>query len=576
MANPLYLRSNNSTQPPLRVGVLMDGAVLLRSEAQVLADIRASSFATLDFIVFHEKAASGATAASRSKLQAYWDLLRDKTARQYIAYQQYIKIDKRLSQLADDPTKPVDCSSVIAGVNSIAVKPITKGFVHRFPEDAIEILRGRNLDVLLRFGFNILKGPVLTVARYGLWSFHHGDNDFYRGGPALFWEIRESSVTSGVILQVLTEELDAGQVLAKGVYATQPGLSLVRNRYAPYWGSSDMVIQKLRELHEHGWDYVRSRMVPPQPYKGNRKIYKRPTNTEVLGWIVPAVASKAVDRVRRALGGGGPDHEWRIGLRENRSLPDEGSSPSVDDFEWLPSPKGGYLADPFLFERNGRTWLFAEEYRYSSNKGVLTVCEVVNGTGTSEWRTCLEEPWHLSYPHVFEHAGEVFMVPESNRAGELHLYRASDFPARWTREHVLFRGHAVDTTVLFHDESWWFFATTVEPRGRALTLLLFYADSLTGEWQWHPANPISRDVRNARGAGAILAHDGKLFRPSQDNSVRYGYSFTLNEIVKLNRREYEERPASSVLPEQVPGMIATHTYGRCGRLETIDGLLPKR
>ena len=68
---------------------------------------------------------------------------------------------------------------------------------HRFPPGAIAALLSHDLDVILRFGFNILRGEVLTSARYGIWSFHHGDNEFYRGGPPLFWEVVEDNPCSG-------------------------------------------------------------------------------------------------------------------------------------------------------------------------------------------------------------------------------------------------------------------------------------------------------------------------------------------------------------------------------------------
>src|SRR6266567_2602478 len=91
---------------------------------------------------------------------------------------------------------------------------------------------------------NILAGEILTAARYGVWSYHHGDNDFYRGGPPHFWELCERAPLSGVILQVLTEELDGGVVLCKSLFATQPTVMVSRNRFAPYWGSTDLVIRK--------------------------------------------------------------------------------------------------------------------------------------------------------------------------------------------------------------------------------------------------------------------------------------------------------------------------------------------
>ena len=169
------------------------------------------------------------------------------------------------------------------------VEPIGKKFIHRCPPEAIGQIRAKDLDVFLRFGFNILSGDILTVARYGVWSYHHGDNDFHRGGPPHFWELTEKSPLSGVILQVLTEELDGGLVLCKSLFNTEQTTSVSVNRYTPYWGSTDLVIRKLNELHQHGWDYVKQKAVPAEPYKGKKKIYRTPTNVEMARWLAPAL-----------------------------------------------------------------------------------------------------------------------------------------------------------------------------------------------------------------------------------------------------------------------------------------------
>ena len=84
-----------------------------------------------------------------------------------------------------------------------------------------------------------------------------------------------------------------------------------------------------------------------------------------------------------------------------------------------------------------------------------------------------------------------------------------------------------------------------------------------------PANPLSCDVRNSRGAGAIFRDgSGRLIRPSQDGSVAYGHSFTLNEVLALDPSAYEERPLVRVAAP--PGCIGTHTYARLGALEIVD------
>ncbi len=56
-------------------------------------------------------------------------------------------------------------------------------YEHRFPPEAVERIRAADLDVLLRFGFNIIRAQILETARYGVWSYHHGDNREYRGQP---------------------------------------------------------------------------------------------------------------------------------------------------------------------------------------------------------------------------------------------------------------------------------------------------------------------------------------------------------------------------------------------------------
>ena len=113
----------------------------------------------------------------------------------------------------------------------------------------------------------------------------------------------------------------------------------------------------------------------------------------------------------------------------------------------------------------------------------------------------------------------------------------------------------------------------MDPRSRGAFLYLYYADSLTGKWRYHPSNPVCSDVRRARGAGRIHLRQGKLIRPSQDGSRIYGHSFTLNEITHLTVDHYEERPLLTVDPTWERGLIATHTYNQVGQLEFTDGMV---
>ncbi len=59
---------------------------------------------------------------------------------------------------------------------------------------------------------------MLKASKYGIWSFHHGDNSINRRGPAGFWEIFLKQESVGVTLQQLTPELDGGLVIDKAYF----------------------------------------------------------------------------------------------------------------------------------------------------------------------------------------------------------------------------------------------------------------------------------------------------------------------------------------------------------------------
>lgn len=577
MYSPLF-SSSASGKPPLRIGVLLDTTVLPACFAEILQQISTSNFARIELLIFNQNAGQTETPQPhRSIVQKAARILKNKKLRQSLLFTLYERWDRKRIAEAPDPLAEVDCAKYFEGIDSITVKPITKRFVHRFPEEALEQVRAKNLDVLIRFGFNILRGGILQAARYGVWSYHHGDNDEYRGGPAYFWEIYEDNLVSGAILQVLTEELDAGKVLCKGLFATLRGSSWARNRVQPYWGSITFLIQKLHQLHQDGWERVESEMLPPAPYRGKTKIYTIPTNGQMLRWVGPLLARTCLRRIGQLFSGTLLAH-WRLGVNPGSAPPATAEGSDLRKFHWIESPRGHFYADPFLVKHLDKPWVFFEDYDYDRRKGVISCAEVIEDGRLSKSIPALEMPYHLSYPCVFRDHGQLHMIPESVANQTVNLYHCLRFPDRWEQVKVLFEGPAVDTTVWIEDGMYWFFVTMQDQRGAGIQLWLFYSRSLTGEWIRHPRNPISTDVRLSRGGGAIYRQDGRLFRPSQDCSGNYGRRFKLNEIQVLNEREYRERPVVTVDANGMRRMIGTHTYSRLDRIEVIDGcaMLPAR
>jgi hypothetical protein len=198
-----------------------------------------------------------------------------------------------------------------------------------------------------------------------------------------------------------------------------------------------------------------------------------------------------------------------------------------------------------------------------------------DGTHTMP-RPVLEEPYHLSNPFVFEHDEQLFLIPESAKNRSVDLYRCVSFPDKWERWETLLKDvHAVDTTVHFYQGKWWLFTNIREHEGGSSNddLFLFYSDVLQrGEWKAHPGNPIVSDVTRARPAGNIFEHEGKLYRPAQDCSIRYGYGMRIQEILTMSESEYLEREVVFIQPKWDKKIIATHTFNKAGRLIFSDAL----
>jgi hypothetical protein len=536
---------------------------------KVLMDIKASDFANLELVIvnrqeqLHPKSAAG-------RLSRYLRLFKDRDRRRVLLYRLFEKLDHR--QLEEtNPLEVVDCTDILGNCKQLDVTPITKRFVHRFPPDAIAALRSHDLDVILRFGFNILRGEVLTSARYGIWSFHHGDNEFYRGGPPLFWEVVEDNPCSGVILQVLTEKLDDGLILCKSQFATSRGLWPSHNQVNPKWGSAHFVIRKLHELHECGWEAVKKHVVSPAPYQGKTAIYRAPSNLQMLRWLGPVAGKKIIRRLiplRRA-----EIYHWRICLRQIDSPKlIAGLSSNKSNFRLMPCPPGHFYADPFLLRDRGQVWLFFEDYLYGEKRGRISCAPVQSDLSIGAPTVCLDRSYHLSYPLVFHHDGEVFMIPESSQNQSVELWRATNFPFSWKLEKTLFSDSLVDTTPVFHEGRWYFFTTFSEPAGNAAFGALFSSDSITGGWVHHPNSPISTDVRYARSAGAILKFENRLLRPIQDCSENYGRRIYVEEILELTPDAYRRRRLHSIEPDWDKSLKGVHTYTFCDGIEVLDGL----
>ncbi len=550
---------NVSAAAPLRVGVLVDSLQQPQWVAKILREIRASSAA--DICVVIRNAGAVAAAPPSGRLARYWQ------NRDHLLYALYCRFDDAYCGTPNDAFAPTDIAELVADCPLLDVRPIMKKYSDTFRDDDVERILQHDLDVVVRFGFRILRGRALQIAGHGVWSHHHGDNRVNRGGPAGFWEVMQRDPVSGAVLQILDEDLDNGRAIGRIRAPTIDRFSVRRNKNNFYWKATSLVPNKLRELHERG---VRAldgdcHDGPPQPY--SHRLYKTPNNAEMaslLGGLCKDYLSRKIDSRLRV-------DQWMLAYRFRSGRRD--GNGSMHKYKYLVPPKDRFWADPFALRFADRYFVLFEEYLYATGRAHISLLELGRDGSVSEPVVVLKQDYHLSYPFVFRWRGDVWMVPESSANGRVELYRGRPDLSEWTLERVLLdRIHAADATLHPIDGRWWMFVcSTMKGLHNWNELHLYHADSPLGPWKPHKRNPVKIDSTNARPAGHLFEANG-LFRPAQDCSIRYGYATAFNRILRLSPTDFAEETVSKILPKWDPRVIGTHTYNSADDLTIIDCL----
>ncbi len=240
--------------------------------------------------------------------------------------------------------------------------------------------------------------------------------------------------------------------------------------------------------------------------------------------------------------------------------------------------KADGVADPFMV-RYGENWLlFFEVENRRSGRGEVGLATSRDAISWQFEGIILAEPFHLSYPQVFEHDGSWYLVPEAASSGTTRLYRAESFPRSWRLDAILVEAALIDPTLFRHADRWWMLA--LEGFRRQDALVLYHADRLEGPWRAHPANPlVVNDRRAARPAGRVIEYQGSLIRFSQDYSQYYGRSVGAFAIDQLSPDVYIEHELNQeVLSPSGHGWNATgmhhldaHQRGPSDWIACVDG-----
>jgi hypothetical protein len=242
---------------------------------------------------------------------------------------------------------------------------------------------------------------------------------------------------------------------------------------------------------------------------------------------------------------------------------------------WFPDPGPlRFHADPFGVWRDDRFYVFVEVYDYRDRVGAIEVLTFDRDFQLLDRQSALKEPWHLSYPVIIETDGDTYMLPEAHKSGRLTLYRAEDFPTRWTPVQTIELDQvAIDATPIFHDGLWWLFYTPATTKADKVSALhVAYAERLTGPWTPHAGNPVRYDPSSSRPGGTPVVVDGAIVLPVQDCRQTYGGAIRALHITTLTTDSFE---ATADEPITAPASFGRyvdglHTLSAAGPVTLID------
>lgn len=554
----------------LRIGILLDDYCVSAWSYQMFENICSSGFAEIALIVLNdnEKEQPNNTLAKK--------IVNNRGRFIYLAIRKilefsYEKLVARHSYVAD-ANKEVSCSELFANTPVMKVKTIGKKWSDYFHDDDVSEIREHNIDILVRCGFRILRGDILNAASGGVWSFHHGDNQKNRGGPAGYWESMEGWSETGSVLQILTEDLDNGHILAR-FYSCTDTLSVQDNVSGILWKSLSLMTRKMEEYHRFGKQSFlqQAQHSNRHPAFYSERLYVSPTNAE----LARLTFWKLIEKIKILYHNRFVTDQWILMFHISQEF-----SSSLWRYKKIIPPKDRFWADPHVVQKNSTYYIFFEEYLNSEEKGRISLITMDEDGSYSEPEVILDKSYHLSYPYVFEHDNEYYMIPETMANHTIELYKCVDFPYKWEFQMNLMENiQAVDATLYRKDGKWWMFANVLEHGGASTwdELYIFFSEELySASWTPHVMNPVVSDCKSSRPAGRLFVQNGGLYRPSQNCSTRYGYGFNIGEIKTLNETEYEEEIVSRVQPNWEKQIKGTHTFNRVGSLHVVDALYRRR
>lgn len=432
-------------------------------------------------------------------------------------------------------------------IEKIYVNPIEShlGTKHEYSDEDLKKIKNRKLDLILRLEGKILKGKILKITKNGVISFHHADNDVYRGLPPGFWEVFYRNPTTGFIIQKLNEDLDGGDVLFKGHIPTK--FFYYYNKQFVYKQSANyinLVLEKFSNIDR--LNYLNKK-------EYNNRIFKDPNLSELFKYIFSIYSYIFLKIIRKLTFS---KEVWNIAFYKGKF-----DKKNLEKFNIIKNRKNRFIADPFVIKAKNKNYIFVEDYSFKNKKGFISCYEIDNDREKFLGKV-VEEDFHLSFPFLFRYEEKLYMCPETHEKNEIRIYECLEFPIKWQYLKTLKKNICAVDTLLFQKNSlWWLLTNTDNNNINSFSeLSIFYSDEgpLTNNWKPHKKNPVIVDANIARNGGLILDND-LIYRVNQKVGFNtYGREFDINLIKSINENDFIEEKIDNIKPNFFKNIYGTH------------------
>jgi len=475
----------------------------------------------------------------------------------------YRGVDKLVYQRGENHLAQVSLDSL--NIQTISVKSVMRDSYDEFTMYDIQQIRKSNIDLILKFSTTVFKGELLSLPTYGIWEFLYGKKGFI-SDLAGVWETFNGNETIPVVLQKLPDKNNDGYDIEKHLASADP-LSLFNNQNRVCWQTHGMMPRNVERLCANPEKFILEKSKNLIFFKTISNKY--PTSGEIFESIIHLIYKNITYRLDRLF----YKAQWSIYFSENESK--YHFQRDISKFIKIETPKHLFWADPFVIDKDNKSYIFFEDYVYKTKKGHISVIVYDHKTKElSKPRVVIDTAYHQSYPFILEYEDEIYMIPEGSKDKDVKLYKAIDFPYKWEVVRTFFKGkEAVDMTLFFYESRWWLFTNMIEEQGQSLNeeLYIFYCDDFrVDKWKSHKQNPVIRSVQTSRPAGKVIEYKGDFYRPSQNSVGSYGYSTNFNKIKLLTPSEYEEEFVSEITPDFLDNITAIHTYNSSQYITVVD------